>query len=254
MTTFTLKLIAMLSMLTDHISYIFTWDITPLNYIGRLAFPLYAFMIAEAFRHTKDNRDRLNAHIKSYLILALISELPFDCVYFASFRPDEFMCAQNDILGFLIAYLGLWAIDSWKEKPLYLWAAVLGTSFISMGLNIDYHILATLTVYGFYWYLTHYLDKPFYKRLLVLLGIILAFDILNILVTVQPFSIELFNTYIIDCSGITLGIACLFSAPILAFYRGKKGYSSKAFNTVFKWFYPAHLTIIAIVMFIWSLS
>lgn len=53
----TLKVIAILSMLVDHCAY-FLMDGTTINYelmrcLGRIAFPVFAFLIAEGFTHTR---------------------------------------------------------------------------------------------------------------------------------------------------------------------------------------------------------
>ena len=50
MTSFILKIIALLSMLSDHCTDVFGWSAVG-NDFGRLAFPLYAFMIVDSFRH-----------------------------------------------------------------------------------------------------------------------------------------------------------------------------------------------------------
>ena len=77
MTSFVLKIIAMITMIIDHSGDVFN----PLlhekslifNAVGRIAFPLFAFMVVEGYTHT--------SNIKKYLlrlfIFALISEIPF---------------------------------------------------------------------------------------------------------------------------------------------------------------------------------
>ena len=68
MTSFVLKLIAALSMLCDHAGLILFPKIPTLRIIGRLAFPLYAFCIAEGFRHT---RNRLRYFLRVFILGAL---------------------------------------------------------------------------------------------------------------------------------------------------------------------------------------
>ena len=55
-----LKVIAVLSMVVDHSAYYLLEDGTLLyetmRCIGRIAFPVFAFLIAEGFRHTRNRR------------------------------------------------------------------------------------------------------------------------------------------------------------------------------------------------------
>ena len=72
--SFTLKMIAMLSILADHIGVVFFPEQILFRVIGRLAFPIFAYTLVEGFFYTHD--------IKKYMcrigILALLSEIPFD--------------------------------------------------------------------------------------------------------------------------------------------------------------------------------
>ena len=80
MTVFALKLMAVLLMLTDHlgivlyghraVSYeIYHWMRT----LGRFAFPIYCFLLAEGFRHLRKNPKRLCGHLLLLLALAVFS-------------------------------------------------------------------------------------------------------------------------------------------------------------------------------------
>ena len=54
LSVFALKLIALCSMLIDHIGYGFAGNQFWMRFIGRTAFILYAFMIAESFFHLRE--------------------------------------------------------------------------------------------------------------------------------------------------------------------------------------------------------
>ena len=73
MTSFVLKLIALITMFIDHSGYIIMGSFSYFNYIGRIAFPIFAFQISEGFSHTHN--------LKKYFIrlgaFALISQIPF---------------------------------------------------------------------------------------------------------------------------------------------------------------------------------
>jgi len=54
MNSFSLKLLACITMLIDHIGAIFFPDIMFIRIIGRVAFPIYAFLITEGYSRTKN--------------------------------------------------------------------------------------------------------------------------------------------------------------------------------------------------------
>lgn len=72
-----LKIIAMLSMVADHCAYYLldgnTWAYEVMRCFGRIAFPVFAFLVAEGFAHTR-NRMR---YFLSLLLFAVISEVPW---------------------------------------------------------------------------------------------------------------------------------------------------------------------------------
>lgn len=77
MTAFSLKLIALITMLIDHSTYLnidLPYNIyVTFRLIGRISFPLYIFLITESLFYTK-NRQKF---LQSIFILALISQIPF---------------------------------------------------------------------------------------------------------------------------------------------------------------------------------
>lgn len=72
-----LKIIAVLSMVADHCAYYLldgdTWVYEVMRCFGRIAFPVFAFLVAEGFAHTR-NRMR---YFLSLLLFAAISEVPW---------------------------------------------------------------------------------------------------------------------------------------------------------------------------------
>ena len=104
-TSFSLHIMAMIFMLCDHL-----WGTSVVNHefftcIGRLAFPIYAFMIVEGYFHTSD----LKKYVKRLLIFAVISEIPFNLMMGSNlFFPIH----QNVLWSFLIS-IGL---IHWNEK------------------------------------------------------------------------------------------------------------------------------------------
>ena len=72
-----LKIIAVLSMMTDHCAYYLmdgnTWAYEVMRCFGRVAFPVFAFLVAEGFAHTR-NRMR---YFLSLMLFAVVSEVPW---------------------------------------------------------------------------------------------------------------------------------------------------------------------------------
>lgn len=86
MSVFMLKLIAMLTMLLDHVAAIFGWtgwDILPLNVtvircIGRISFPIFAFFIVNGWKYTR-NREK---YFLRLVMCAVASHIPFSLVFY----------------------------------------------------------------------------------------------------------------------------------------------------------------------------
>ena len=84
MTGFILRIIAMATMLTDHIGWNFIDNPMLLTWIGRIAFPCYAFLLAEGFFFIFRDKRRFTRHISTLILLAVGSELCYDMLEFDS--------------------------------------------------------------------------------------------------------------------------------------------------------------------------
>ena len=83
LTGFQLKLIAIITMTLDHIGIFFL--LPPTYYlfriIGRLSFPIFAFLIAEGFNYTKN----IKKYLVRLLIFSIISEPILDKCFYGTF-------------------------------------------------------------------------------------------------------------------------------------------------------------------------
>ena len=73
MSAFVLKIIAVITMTCDHVSYLIFGGFSFLNYIGRIAFPIFAYQITEGYIHTHN----LKKYFFRLFIFALVSQIPF---------------------------------------------------------------------------------------------------------------------------------------------------------------------------------
>ena len=92
-----LKLIACITMLVDHIGAVFFPFTAWFRIIGRIAFPIYCFMLAEGVYHTKNPRK----YGLRLLIGALLSEALYDCTFYGGFNWHY----QNVMLALLIGFI-----------------------------------------------------------------------------------------------------------------------------------------------------
>lgn len=140
--TFTLKMIGLLSMLTDHIGMIFYPDIIWFRVIGRLAFPIFAYAVVEGFCHTKDIR----RYMLRIAFFALLSEVPFDLA--VSGRPVDFS-TQNVmftlLLGLLMLYFTLKA-----KHVLSAFFIVIGMFLLAELCRTDYSSMGLAMIFVFY--------------------------------------------------------------------------------------------------------
>ena len=64
MSSFVLKIIALVTMLCDHAGYLIFDRFSFMNYIGRLSFPIFAYLITEGFIHTSNLKKFLHSFLK----------------------------------------------------------------------------------------------------------------------------------------------------------------------------------------------
>ena len=218
-----LKLIAIISMLADHVNKALIYPYLESNHgflafisdvfdiIGRIAFPLFCFMLVEGYFKTRNRKK----YLLNLLLFGVISEMPFDMFTTASFFNMNW---NNVMFTLALVLVTVWIIDTLKEKmqkrPKALWylvsiLIVLGMCIVSMSLSLDYEHHAILI--GYFFYLFH--DMPVFA--------------------------------------IPFGYASMFKEPwaLLGFgltltYNGERG---KQHKMLYYWFYPVHLLILGLL-------
>ena len=144
----TLKLLAIVSMLVDHVGvFVFrdndvflqvlctvgSREITPyflMRAFGRLAFPIFAFLVVEGFVHT---RNRLK-YGRNLLLFAFISELPWNLIHAGTWHYP----GQNVFFTLFLGYMGLCCLFYWKEESVKKGIGLLFLLVVSFKLHADY--------------------------------------------------------------------------------------------------------------------
>jgi hypothetical protein len=119
------QIAAMLTMLIDHVGYLFFKEEQLFRWIGRIAFPLYTFGIVIGNRHTSDRKK----YVRRLFLLALLSQLPF----MLAFRTYEL----NVIFTLIFSLLTLWALDHYRS-PVARTIVVACILFVTFVVPMDY--------------------------------------------------------------------------------------------------------------------
>lgn len=228
---FTLKMIAIVAMLLDHIWINFAYHADWMTLIGRIAFPIFAFQIVEGYFHTKN----LKKYISRMILFAFISEIPFNLMI-----SNELLYPyhQNVIFTLLIGLLAITLIDKAKAKNTKYVYFMIGliVSFIAIVLGflslVDYNGYGVLTILLFFF--TRNLK---HNKIYQTIGLLF---INGMLMAGQVYIIPFFNTTI----EIPQQIFAVFAMVPIIFYNGQKGPSSKVAQYAFYIFYPAHMLIL----------
>ena len=105
-----LKILAMIFMLLDHLWGTVVSGNQWMTFVGRLAFPIFAFLVAEGFVHTSD----FKKYAKRLFLFGIISEIPFNLMLTASpFFPFH----QNVMFTLLLGLLCINEIDKFEKAP-----------------------------------------------------------------------------------------------------------------------------------------
>ncbi len=247
----TLKIIACISMLIDHITagimlpvvrygfYDGSLSIDQLNTIykflrgvGRTAFPIYCFLLVEGFTHTK-NRLR---YALSLFIFGIISEVPFDLVFYAeeeifnvniieALQANSYLLSDqcNVYFTLLLGLLVIWAIEALAnkmneaDKPFAL-SISLSVVVIGIGCLIAYKINSDYDYFGVLLIAIFYLLRR-YEYIRILAGYFFI-------------------------SQLGMEFAAFPGFILMALYNKKRGRNLGSLKYIFYVFYPVHLLAI----------
>ena len=234
-TSLSLHIMAMAFMLCDHL-----WGtIVPgndwLTCIGRISFPIFAFMIVEGYFHTGN----LKKYAGRLLLFAVLSEIPFNLAMGSRlFYPIH----QNVLWSFLIS-LGLIHCNEKARAAQKVWLRMLvGAATVLLGCvaglatMVDFYHAGILTVLVFYFFRQ--------RKWWCYLGQLVCLWYINAEM-LGGFGYEL------SFGGTTFflarqSLALLALIPIWL-YRGRRGYHSRMLQYLNYGFYPIHLLILGLI-------
>ena len=229
-----LKFVALFTMLLDHLYATMLHDQLWMTYWGSIAFPLFAFEIVQGYMHTHD----LRRYARRLLVLAVISEIPFDMVAGGTF----FYIWHQNVAWTLLAGLGTcYCADHLTEKDVTASKRALYALGLAAAVALPYLLMTD------------------YDRDGVLLILLFWFTrkggAVNGLIQVAAMIVMwqfLFTGRAIMIGTFEFQTQCfaLCALPLIWLYNGQKGSRSKALQYTAYAFYPAHLFILGIIFMI----
>lgn len=233
-TSFSLHIMAMVFMLCDHL-----WAASVVRHdfftaIGRLAFPIYAFLIVEGYFHTRS----LKKYAVRLFLFALVSEIPFNLMVGGRlFYPVH----QNVLWSFLISIGLIHWNETVKGKRVWIRILVALATFCIAYIGgiltfVDYYHAGIFMVLIFYLFR----GRKWWNYLAQLLCLwYINFEMLGGF----GYEFSLFgSTHFVPRQGL----AVLALIPIWL-YRGKQGYHSRGLQYFCYAFYPLHLLILGML-------
>lgn len=219
-----LQCIAALSMTADHVGAVLLREMPyqwMLRAFGRLAFPIFAFLLSQGMEHTHSR----GSFALRLAVFAVISELPFDIAFYGTaYYPKH----QNVFWTLLIGALCIALCERAGDLPIFKCAAISLMAIAAQILRTDYGGVGMLTIVLFWLWHT---EKAGTAVTALLFAMCMALGWVN-------------------GKGHPIYWCSLISLPLLLCYNGLRGGPSCKVNFIIRrWgfylYYPAHLLVIA---------
>lgn len=234
-----LHILAMIFMLLDHLWATVVPGNEWMTCLGRLAFPIFAFLLVEGFFLTRSRKQ----YALRLLVFALITEIPFNLMLSGRiFYPIH----QNVLWTFLLSFgLMIWnerlqEAETWRK--FLRWAlSVLAGMVIGTLTMVDYYGYGVAMVLAFYLVRRNLWQKGLWVNRLM--QVVLLYWI----------NVEMMGGLVYEFTALgrlwtipQQGFALLALIPIWL-YRGRKGHSSRVFQYFCYAFYPVHMLLLALI-------
>ncbi|MCL2372318.1 MAG: conjugal transfer protein TraX [Defluviitaleaceae bacterium] len=239
MTVFHLKVIALVTMVIDHTgAALFPYqEFFVLRVIGRVAFPIFVYLVAEGFRHTKSPGWFL-ARLGAF---AIISEPFFDWTLRRADIPwgvDFF----NNTNIFYTLFLGGLAITLYKIADEKMWLLtplpVVAAAWLARWFSTDYAAYGVVFIFAMYWF------KDFNKRVAAMVLLCLWQQRWVVQAALRYWLLDVPYARAVDTLELMLIPATLVGVVLVLLYNGKRGPGLKWF---FYAAYPAHLAVLLLI-------
>ena len=227
----TIKYIAIIAMLLDHIGWTFLSFDAPVSQIfhtfGRITAPIMCFFISEGYSHTKN----IKKYLLRLLIFAVISQIPWCIMH--NFNFSEL--SLNMIFTLFFALLAVAVEDKIENRTLKVILIFLCAAATVIS---DWYVFAVLWSVGFY----KYKSEP--KKQVI------AFSAVSLLYSGYMFYLNLSagNTLLSSFFAILFIFGTFLSLPLIHFYDETKKPNRKS-RFVFYIFYPLHMLILGLIKY-----
>lgn len=239
MTSSMLKVIACLLMLIDHTGAILFPENMILRLIGRLSFPIFAYLIAIGYSKTSS----FPQYMYRLLIFAFVAQIPFSLAFAEQITIHNFSDFLSFFVGspkphlniFFTLAFGLLAILIW-DKGNFIFGKtllVVAIGIIAELLHTDYSMYGVVMILGFYIFRDSKI-KTFISQCFIYL----LFSASEVIYYFYKFQVESMELFWFNQALSILGLIFIFM------YNGKKGRNLKY---LFYAFYPVHLLVLALI-------
>lgn len=256
MSTTTIKLIALILMLFDHVAEFIPGTPVFFHWIGRISAPLFMFAMAWGFHYTHDRKKYLT---RMYLFGLLMAIIDF-CLN--NFIPNVNVYAYNNIfVTLLLVGIVSWLIESYrqdKQKALPYLLAFCGIQLLSTAVCIIVGQL--LPYYGIELFVGAISANLLFNEgsfIFVLLGVLIYFskaDKRRLIISYSIFTLCYFIMEYLYSSNlhaiffINYQWMMIAALPLMLLYNGEKG---RGLKYLFYLFYPLHITILFLIGNVW---
>lgn len=241
MSGFVLKIIGAIAMVLNHMSYTNESLIIPLYYIGRMAFPIFAFLIAEGYIHTR----HYNKYLTRVIVFAIISQVPY--YYFTKlYKPNVSFFELNVLFNFALALISLKLFDiikaKFKKKPAVgiVFGLIPGIILAAVAerFSIEYGMLAIVFAFIFYLLKNHKSITVWVYTIFIT-----AYLCQGIVTTSTEIILDVYK--IKNILFQLLGFEAALAAITL--YNNQRGKDGKNVRLAFYFFYPIHFVLLMLV-------